>query len=49
MANIRLLIKLKLKIQNQLYNIFAIGKSQSTKIQKTYQNKILWKKQQLLD
>lgn len=26
MANIRLLIKLKLKMQNQLYNIFAIGK-----------------------
>lgn len=45
MANIRLLIKLKLKMQNQLYNIFAIDKSQSTKIQKTYQNKILWKNQ----
>lgn len=31
MANIRLLIKLKLKMQNQLYNIFVIGKNQSTK------------------
>lgn len=40
-----LLIKLKLKMQNQLYNIFAISKSQSSKIQKTYQNKILWKNQ----
>ena len=48
MVNIRLSIKLKLKMQSQLYNIFAIGKSQSTKIQKTYQNEILWKKQQLL-
>ena len=45
MENIRLLIKLKLKMQNQLYNIFVIGKSQSIKIQKTYQNKILWKNQ----
>ena len=26
MVNMRFLIKLKLKMQNQLYNIFAIGK-----------------------